>query len=138
MNSKSAPHNEEHLDLVFLYALESLPSNEISAVKAHLMACADCRHELETLRPIIGSFVSWPTDVLRPSTSLWERVEQRLAQETDATTVVQPPKLPAHPEWKEAAPGVSVKLLATDALKNRVSMLVRLAPGTDYPPHCHV
>jgi anti-sigma factor ChrR (cupin superfamily) len=28
-------------------------------------------------------------------------------------------------------------LLATDAKKNRVSMLVRLSPGTDYPPHRH-
>ena len=29
------------------------------------------------------------------------------------------------------------KLLATDADRDRVSMLVRLAPGTDYPPHRH-
>jgi anti-sigma factor ChrR (cupin superfamily) len=28
-------------------------------------------------------------------------------------------------------------MLATDAEKDRVSMLVRLAPGTDYPPHRH-
>jgi anti-sigma factor ChrR (cupin superfamily) len=35
------------------------------------------------------------------------------------------------------APGIACKLLATDAATNRVSMLVRLAPGTDYPPHRH-
>ena len=40
-------------------------------------------------------------------------------------------------EWEEAAPGISCKLLATDTEKSRVSMLVRLAPGTDYPPHRH-
>jgi len=28
-------------------------------------------------------------------------------------------------------------VLATDGEKHRVSMLVRLAPGTDYPPHRH-
>jgi anti-sigma factor ChrR (cupin superfamily) len=27
--------------------------------------------------------------------------------------------------------------LATDVERNRVSLLVRLAPGTDYPPHRH-
>ena len=41
------------------------------------------------------------------------------------------------PEWKEVAPGISCKLLATDAAKERVSMLVRLAPGVAYPPHSH-
>jgi anti-sigma factor ChrR (cupin superfamily) len=35
------------------------------------------------------------------------------------------------------APGISCKLLATDTEKNRVSLLVRLAPGTEYPPHRH-
>ena len=34
-------------------------------------------------------------------------------------------------------PGIDVKLLATEPEKKRVSMLVRLAPGTDYPPHRH-
>ena len=43
----------------------------------------------------------------------------------------------AEPEWKKAAPGISFKLLATDTEKNRVTMLVRLAPGTEYPPHRH-
>lgn len=41
------------------------------------------------------------------------------------------------PEWEEVAPGISCKLLATDWVRQRVSMLVRLAPGTEYPPHTH-
>ena len=28
---------------------------------------------METLRPILGAFVAWPTDVLRPSVSLLKR-----------------------------------------------------------------
>jgi hypothetical protein len=43
----------------------------------------------------------------------------------------------SEPEWEEVAPGISCKLLATDSEEHRVSMLVRLAPGTDYPPHTH-
>lgn len=39
--------------------------------------------------------------------------------------------------WEEVAAGISCKLLATDAEKDRVSMLVRLAPGAAYPPHRH-
>ncbi len=137
MNSKSDQHDREHLDLVFLYALQSLPSSELPVVEAHISVCAECRQEMETLRPIIGSFVSWPTDVLRPSASLWGRLAQRIAEETGKEPVLPSSQLLAKPEWEEAAPGISVKLLATDTEKNRVSMLVRLAPGTDYPPHRH-
>ncbi len=137
MNSKSGQHDQEHLDLVFLYALQALPSSEIPVVEAHISSCADCRQEIETLRPIIGSFVSWPTDVLRPPVSLWGRLAQRIADETGKEPVLPPPQLPAKPEWEEAAPGIFCKLLATDTEKNRVSMLVRLAPGTDYPRHRH-
>jgi anti-sigma factor ChrR (cupin superfamily) len=35
------------------------------------------------------------------------------------------------------ASGISCKLLAIDTEKSRVSMLLRLAPGTDYPSHRH-
>jgi anti-sigma factor ChrR (cupin superfamily) len=137
MNSKSGQHDREHLDLVFLYALQALPSSEIPVVEAHISSCADCLQEIETLRPIIGSFVSWPTDVLRPSVSLWGRLAQRIAEETGKEPVLPPSQLPAKPEWEEVAPGISCQLLATDTEKTRVSMLVRLAPGTDYPPHRH-
>ncbi|MGH6689789.1 MAG: cupin domain-containing protein [Gammaproteobacteria bacterium] len=137
MSSASGEHGQNDSELVFLYALQALPSSEMAVVEAHISACADCRQEMETLRPIIDSFVSWPTDVLRPSASLWGRLAQRIGAETGAEPVVPGPQRWAEPEWKEVAPGISCKLLATDSEKNRVSMLVRLAPGTDYPPHRH-
>jgi quercetin dioxygenase-like cupin family protein len=137
MNSKTGQHNEEHMDSVFLYALQGLPSDEIAAFEAHISVCADCREEMEKLRPTISSFVSWPTDVLRPPTPLWERLAQRIADEAGTKPLLPPPQSPAKPEWEEAAPGISVKLLATDTATSRVSMLVRLAPGTEYPPHRH-
>jgi anti-sigma factor ChrR (cupin superfamily) len=62
---------------------------------------------------------------------------QRIAKETGAEPLLTQPPPVAGPDWDEAAPGISLKLLATNHETNRVSMLVRLAPGTDYPPHCH-
>jgi len=41
------------------------------------------------------------------------------------------------PEWDEVVPGIFCKLLATDTPRQRVAMLVRLAPGIAYPPHTH-
>jgi ChrR Cupin-like domain len=137
MNSNSDQHDRDHLDLVFLYALQALPSSEIPIAEGQTSSCDECHREIEALRPIIDSFVSWPTDVLRPSVSLWGRLAQRIAEETGEEPVLPPPQRPARPEWEEAAIGISCKLLATDTDKSRVSMLVRLAPGAEYPPHRH-
>ncbi len=133
----SSDHDRDHVERVFLYALQALPAGEAGGVEAHLAACAECRRELETLRPTICAFVSWPTDVLRAPASLWERLTRRIATETGEDPFVPPPRQRTESEWEEVAPGISCKLLATDAEEHRVSMLVRLAPGTDYPPHRH-
>jgi anti-sigma factor ChrR (cupin superfamily) len=125
------------LDLVFLYALQALPAGEVPVAEAQLSACDDCRRELETLRPIVDAFVCWPTDLLRPSSSLWPRLAQRIGMDPAGDPVSPPPQRWVEPEWKEVGPGISCKLLATDTERNRVTILVRLAPGTDYPPHRH-
>ena len=130
-------HDQGDSELVFLYALHALPSSEVPGVEAHISACAACRQEMRTLRPLIGAFVAWPADVLRPSTSLWERLARRIASDTGEEPLVPAPPRRAEPEWAEAAPGISCKLLATDRENARVSMLVRLAPGAAYPPHTH-
>jgi anti-sigma factor ChrR (cupin superfamily) len=80
---------------------------------------------------------SGPTDILRPSSSLQERLAERIAADTGSR-----PVLPAAPEWSEpawenVAPGIECKLLAMDDEKHIVSMLVRLAPGAAYPAHTH-
>jgi quercetin dioxygenase-like cupin family protein len=139
MNSpKGNQHDHAELAaLVSLYALRALPPPEMAAMEAHISTCAACRQEMRALGPVIDSFISWPTDVLRPSASLQERLAQRIAAETGADPVMPAPQGWTEPEWSEVAPGISCKLLATDAENNRVSMLVRLAPRTAYPPHRH-
>jgi DNA-directed RNA polymerase specialized sigma24 family protein len=68
---------------------------------------------------------------------LWERLVQRVALPRDER--LEAPAAPAwiDPPWDDVAPGIACKLLATDVERDRVSMLVRLAPGTDYPAHTH-
>ncbi len=136
MSSGSGKHDRDQ-ELVFLYALQALPSSDVPAVEAHLAACADCRHELETLVPIVGGFVAWPTDVLRPSAALRDGLARRIAAETGGEPVAPGPRRWPEPAWEDVAPGISCKLLATDPERARVSMLVRLAPGAAYPAHCH-
>jgi len=127
----------DQAELVSAYAVHALPASDVAAVEAHLSSCPQCRRELEPLRPVIDSFLSWPTDVLRPAASLQERLARRIAAETGGEPVLPAARQWSEPEWEEVAPGISCKLLATDAEKHRISMLVRLAPGGEYPPHTH-
>ena len=136
MSTEARQHDQEHLDSVCLYAVRALAADQAAGVEAQIAGCPECRKELERLRPIVDAFVAWPADVLRPSASLWDRVARQIAVETGAPPV-SPVSHGTDWQWTEAAPGISVKLLATDADKRSVSMLVRLAPRTDYPPHRH-
>ena len=137
MSSALDTNRCEQAELVCAYAMHTLLSSDVRAVEAHLSSCSQCRRELETLRPIIDSFVSWPTDVLRPAASLQRRLARRISEETGGEPVLPTPRQWSEPQWEDVAPGISCKLLATDTEKHRVSMLVRLAPGADYPPHSH-
>jgi len=78
-----------------------------------------------------------PRGGLRPSSWLQQRLVRRIAAETGGTAVPRPERQWSEPDWEKVAPAISCKLLATDAKRQRVSMLVRLAPGGDYPPHTH-
>lgn len=71
------------------------------------------------------------------SASLQRRLARCIAAETGRELVSLSTRQWSEPEWEEVAPGISCKLLATDTERHRVSMLVRLAPGGDYPPHTH-
>jgi quercetin dioxygenase-like cupin family protein len=137
MNSIPGKHGQEHLDLIFLFALRALPAREMASAETQISSCEDCRQEIETLRPIVRSFVGWSTDVLRPAESLWDKLAKRIAGEADTRPFVPPLDAPVKPEWEEAAPGIHVRILAKNAESDSVSMLVRLDPGTDYPGHTH-
>jgi anti-sigma factor RsiW len=127
----------EQSEITCAYALQVLPTSEVAAAEAHIASCPDCQRELESLRPVVDRFVSWPTDVLRPTTSLQARLARRIAEETGKEAVPPPARRWSEPEWEQVAPGIECKLLATDTERHRVSMLVRLAPGASYPAHTH-
>ena len=124
-------------ELVSAYALQALPAEEAGAAAAHIAACPACQRELESLRLVVEQFVSWPTDVLRPPASLQARLAQRIAGETGKPPVAPPPPQWTEPDWEQVAPGIECKLLAADRERNRISMLVRLAPDASYPLHTH-
>ena len=128
----------DHSESTCAYAAQALGPSEFAAAAAHIASCPTCQHELQSLRPVIDHFVSWPTDVLRPITrSLQARLALRIARETGEQAVLPPPRRWSEPSWEQVAPGIECKLLASDTERRRISMLVRLAPGASYPAHTH-
>ncbi|HZP99266.1 MAG TPA: cupin domain-containing protein [Reyranella sp.] len=123
-------------ELTCVYALQALAPDEIPAAEAHIASCPDCRRLLERLRPVVERFVAWPTDMLRPPSPLKTRIAQRIAAEPAASVTPTRPRW-TEPAWQEVAPGIECKLLAADGERDRISMLVRLAPDASYPAHTH-
>jgi anti-sigma factor ChrR (cupin superfamily) len=127
----------DRAELVSAYALGALPAGETRLFDAHLASCPDCQRELQRLRPAVDALRSSPAEFLQPSDSLWDRLHERIRGEASEDTLTGGLFAWREPEWEEVAPGICCKLLATDMERDRVSMLVRLAPGVAYPPHRH-
>ena len=135
---RSTPDRDrcDRADEVSLYVLGTLAADEARNLESHIASCETCRGELIALRPVVDSSVAWPTAVLRPRATLWDQLVTRIA-ETDGELRAAPPSQWREPDWEEVAPGISCKMLSSDLQRDRVSMLVRLAPGAEYPPHRH-
>ncbi|MDB6089540.1 MAG: hypothetical protein JWN85_2324, partial [Gammaproteobacteria bacterium] len=119
MSSASDKPRCRQAERVTEYALLALSAAEVSVMEAHLATCSDCRQELESLGPILDTFAAWPTDVLRPSKSLWNRLAHRIAAESGCAPVLDTTRRWKEPEWEDVAPGISCKLLATDTKNDR-------------------
>ena len=95
-----------------LLAAASLPAQEMRDMRAHIDSCSQCREEFDALCRVTAAFAYWPTDVLRPDRSLWARVAEPIAAGIALELADSEARL--EPEWEEAAPGISCKLLSTD------------------------
>ena len=137
MNPDPAHGQCDQTELVAVYAVQALPASEVHAMEAHISTCSICSQELARLRAVVNSFAWWPTGILRPSESLRRRLFERIAADVDEPASLPETRQWSEPDWEQPAPGIFCKLLATDWERDRVSMLVRLAPGVAYPPHSH-
>ena len=124
------------MDQLSAYALTALPASEAAAMAAHLATCPQCRQELKAMNPTIDALAAWQGELL-PATQLWDRVVERIATASEERPATLAHSRWIEPQWEEVAQGIACKVLASDAQRDRISMLVRLAPGIEYPPHEH-
>lgn len=104
--------------------------------EARSTAIGRLRFERPDTHPTDG-WANAPMDGLPPPTpTLWNRLARHIGGERGS--VMSPmPEPAAWPDWHEAGPGISYKVLAREVARAHVSLLVRLAPGVAYPPHTH-
>ena len=129
-------HGCEQESLIYSVVLGASTPGQAAEVEAHVATCDACARLMESLRPIVSSLADWPADVLRPSDSLWDRLSRRIAPDA-AIGATAPAARWSEPDWEEVAPGITCKILASDTARDRVTMLVRLGAGVEYPPHRH-
>jgi anti-sigma factor RsiW len=99
MSVRPDSHDQSVTEQVSLYALQALPADELPVVETHLSTCVDCQRHLQALRPVVDAFVGWPTDVLRPPASLWDRLAQRIAEDTGQ----EPVRVPVRTELRRSS-----------------------------------
>jgi hypothetical protein len=133
MNSEARPDCSQS-ELTELYAIAALPAEQMESHSRHLDSCDCCRERHESIANVLTAFRSWPVSEVDPSPGLWSRLAQKMGVEpTHAEITLSMPE----PQWEQPAPGIHCKLLSVDREYDRVTMMVRLEPGVDYPPHRH-
>jgi PAS domain-containing protein len=65
------------------------------------------------------------------------RAGSAYVNDTGAKPILPPKVSWSEPEWETVAAGIECKLLAIDAARHRVSLLVRLGESASYPAHTH-
>ncbi len=127
---------EEIRELASLYALEALSPDEAHDFEEHLTAgCTVCAEEVRSFRESLalipfGVAAHEPPDHLRKE--LFARIQE-------------PAKLPdmhvvraSEGDWKPMGfPGITFKRLYQESPGGNIAMLVRMEPGSAYPPHQH-
>jgi quercetin dioxygenase-like cupin family protein len=145
-----------------LYVLDAHTVEFARSYRLHLAHCDVCRAEVESLaRTARDLTLVAPSKA--PPEGLWQRVLERVRQ--SGPRVRPQPAKPgdeATQIWKgwsadartdaagftflaaaeggfepTAVPGIEARKLFVDRAQGRVTMLVRMQPGTAYPPHVH-
>jgi quercetin dioxygenase-like cupin family protein len=156
-------HDRDWLrDAAIQHAFGTLPDAERREFEELLAESAELRAELRAAQALAGELVTLvPSE--EPPPGLWARIEARVAAEPSPSSIRPGPSIQPGASvqpwkgWREpdaeredsfrflrsarfertATPGIEVRRLALDAANDRVTIEVRMAPGSSYPAHRH-
>lgn len=156
------PHhewNDELGELAEAYAAGALPAQRRSEYEGHLASCSLCSAEVNTLGQIVAGLALASPELTGSESAAegWERISARLK---DSTGLQHTGSIQTWRGWQAddphagplglflrrddgqgweqtASPGVEARKLFSDPAADRVTMLVRMQPGSSYPAHRH-
>jgi putative transcriptional regulator len=129
-----------------LYVLGTLEASERAELERHLACgCPTCEAAVARARELLVHLGAAAVEAEPPSDLRARVLAAIAADETQVwkrwQTSAAPPLLfigSGDGEWEPTrSPGVQVKRLFVDATNDRVTMLVRMSPGSSYPRHRH-
>ena len=129
MNSGATAKSCPEAERIAIHALRAMPAKAALQLNAHIASCEQCREELERIQQVVNVLIDWPTDDIKPSVATREAVARRISAEIGRDITLPSARWCHEVEWEQVSPGIWCKLLSTDTERQRVSMLVRLAPG---------
>ena len=132
-----------------LHAVGALERDAAGFYAAHLEVCGACRAEVESHRAAVEA-LGRSLEPVAPPPSVKTRLAAALRPERDAAAI-QPwrqwtPSAPGEAmtlvrgkdEWESTGvDGVECRRLFADMVNDRLTMLVRMTAGTEYPAHRH-
>ena len=124
--------HEEWLEKAQVYALGALDSDELAQFEAHLPVCSVCHEQLTHFGEVLASLPK-SLEPLTPPSIIKSRLFDRIDVKQPGYHFIHA----AQGEWQEMAPGIVAKILNVDAARERVTALVRMAPGSRYGNHRH-
>ena len=144
-------HDDAFADQVELYVLGTLSEQERIEFENHLASgCAQCEQQLATCLKVAEAMLRLIPPAAPPAefrAQLMARVEQACAAESEQRPGAETGPLAdsgAHVlragqgEWTDTPySGVQFRMLFVDRQRRQFTALVRMAPGSHYPPHSH-
>lgn len=153
-DSHDPPLDRRELELAALYALAALPPAEMDAVERDYRERTSFWREVRSLKDAAGELAeSGPR--ARPRRDLWPAIQERVrastmragSSTTCAAQVWKSWSTASASDWLVRAgdggfeptgfDGIDVRRLFVDDEHDRVTMLIKMAPGTSYPSHRH-
>jgi anti-sigma factor ChrR (cupin superfamily) len=146
------PHdqpNAEILEQAALYVLGVLGAEEARLFEQHLHECPACEAEVERTREALSGLSLEAAEAVPDPGVRAHLLEQvKAEQEAGSQTQVWKRWSMAPPDgvhvvrgdeqgWQTILDGLEVKQLFADPAAENVTMLVRMAPGSEYPAHRH-
>jgi anti-sigma factor ChrR (cupin superfamily) len=155
MNMKVRHPQDDSRELAALYALGVMSPEASRNFEDHLAdGCVTCRNEAAAMGAVVGDLGLMAPEAAPPP-SLRGRILNDVAREVErrdahgfqvwktweATNNAPGPMYLVRSEgggWVDTGvDGVAVRRLFVDPLRRQVTMLIRMSPGTSYPPHRH-